>query len=174
MTPTQLWQHALDRIPVLLIKDKALQERYLRDTLNLYSQEAGVLRTLKTSASSFAIPPHFLDINSCYDHDGSWCHAVIQNDQILIEFGTVPFDFHYFINLYAWELNSELPLNIETGLLIDYLESLLGEANALKLALTKAVQLDLEGKTPAEYAQQKERIVEQMKQKSIPFDVLIL
>ena len=176
MTPRQILDSALARIPILLVKSEEQQERLLRDSLQYYARHAGVIQEIEVHESITQRPRDFLAVASITDENGAYCGHRIVGDEIrikLTQFDKGPFRIIYFVDLTNTGLDQDLPDEIEFGLVADHLESRIGEINAQKFQLTRAVQLDVEQKTSSEYQQNRERIEEQILAKAAIPDIAI-
>lgn len=175
MTPQYLLEQALSRFPILLIKDEARQEKYLRDALQFYSLHAGIVMRKAVTAPQLLVLPAPLSWNGVYNAQGAWCQsrydAVSAYLYIHDEPRNGPWNVSYFLDVSKWDLHTELPAELEFSLIIDLLEALIGEANAQALSLSKFVaSLDgMESKMPQDYHQQKETVETQIRtQATIP------
>jgi len=170
MTPQYLLEQALARFPILLIKDELKQERYLRDALQFYSQHSGIIMRLQLEQPEVLITPKPLAFNGIYNIRGEWCryrYDEISNYlHVLDDVRNGPWSMSYFVNVVQWDLNVDLPNDLEYSLIIDLIESLVGEANAQALSMSKflANLESMEGKQPSEYHQQREAVEQQIRE----------
>lgn len=180
MSPQYLLEQALSRFPILLIKDEQRQEKYLRDALNFYSLHAGIVKRLTVQQPEVLITPEPLSWNGVYNNLGQWCQSrydkISHYLYVLDEPRNGPWQVSYFVNVSAWDLHTALPGELEFSLIIDLIESLIGEANAQALALSKFVaSLDgMDSKMPQDYHQQKEAVEQQIRTSASLPDFAIL
>jgi len=179
-TPKYLLEQALARFPILLIKDEARQERYLRDALEFYAQHSGALVRTRLEQPEILISPQPLGFNGCYNKRGDWIitkyDRTTEKLHVLDDPKNSPWDMSYFVNLRHWDYETDLPTDLEFTLVIDHIESLLGEANAQQMSLTSFVA-SLEGmerKGMSEYSQQRLAVEEQIRKQAHLPDFAIL
>ena len=179
-TPKYLLEQALARFPILLVKSEERQERYLRDSLEFYALHAGMLIRAEMTQPELLITPPPLGFNGCYNHFGDWqmtkYDAATNKLHVLDDVRNGPWSVSWFQNIRNWDLETELPRDIEFTLVIDHIESLLGEANAQQMALSRFVaSLDgMEQKQASEYSQQRQMVEEAIRKQAHLPDFAIL
>jgi len=172
MTPRELLEQARRRFEVLLITDEDRLTGFLRDSLEFYGHHAGVLVRTSVAQPELKLFPPPLALNGAYNVRGEWVLTEYDQPAGMLylrdqpQYG--PWAISYFVNPRNWDLDSPLPNDMEFTLLIDYCETLIGEANAQKLSLSKWVaQLEsMETKGQSEYQQQRTALEEQIRRQA--------
>ena len=180
MTPLEILTQSRRRFEILLIQDEEVLRGFVRDALEFYSIHAGVLIRRRVERPELAIYPPPLSFNGVHNKRGEWCMTDYDNvaGTLFIQdrptYG--PWQVTYFVNLRNWDLETPLPADLEFTLLIDYVECLIGEANAQKLALSKWVANleSMESRGQSEYQQQRATLEEGIRSRAIMADFAIL
>jgi hypothetical protein len=179
-TPKYLLEQALARFPILLIKDEQRLERYLRDSLEFYALHSGVLVRVRMDQPELLITPPPLGFNGIYNKRGEWCMSrydkVTNFLHVQDDPKYSPWDLSYFTNLRHWDIETDLPSDLEFTLVIDHIESIVGEANSQQMELSKFVAglESMNQKTAGEYAQARERIETQIRTQAHLADFALL
>jgi hypothetical protein len=179
-TPKYLLEQALARFPILLIKDEQRLERYLRDSLEFYALHSGVLVRVRMDQPELLITPPPLSFNGIYNKRGEWCMSrydkVTNFLHVQDDPKYSPWDLSYFTNLRHWDIETNLPSDLEFTLVIDHIESIVGEANSNQLAVSKfAAGLEsMETVSAGEYSQRRQAIETQIRAQAHLADFALL
>jgi hypothetical protein len=164
--------------------EKVFWPKEQKQVLSAYGNKAGIRKSMDVEEEdidpielTIDLPTDFRAIETCHDRSGIFIKTkqgtrtegedTIKTLKFLPLVGldeiTYPISFRYFLNLSAVDRETDLPESCEFGLIIDYLEAIVGLINAQWIAAMEMNDtFDMQQREYAEYQQQKTEVEEKL------------